>query len=130
MVSETTTEATLLRSREHAVRAARGAMTPGVGVEAQREQLRDFTGIEVIRAPVAYHAPFQSVRDAMRQPEAAEEAYAAKRRGFEVGIFDATEVIHAEVDVKRTRLALIDAAAGLRVRQSALRTAMGEHLWD
>ena len=84
----------------------------------------------MVRAQVAFHAPFQSVRAAMRQPEAAEEAYAPKRRGFEVGIFDATEVIDAEVDVNRARHALIDAAAGLRVRQSALRTAMGEQLWE
>ena len=84
----------------------------------------------MVRAQVAFHAPFQSVRAAMRQPEAAEEAYAPKRCGFEVGIFDATEVIDAEVDVNRARHALIDAAAGLRVRQSALRTAMGEQLWE
>jgi outer membrane protein TolC len=174
----------LVRAREDAVRSARGAMSPGVGVEAavdygrpnplyippvdefrtswnvsavvswspdgtwsasrakeraaaqeaeakaQREQLRDLIRIEVVRAHAAYRASRQSVRAAKRQVDAAEEAYAAKRRGFEVGIFDATEVIDAEVDVNRARLALIDAAAGLHVRESALRTALGEHLWE
>lgn len=174
----------LVRSREYATRSARGAMAPGVGVEAavdygrpnplyvppiddfrtswnvsavvswspdgtwsasrakeraaaqaaeaesQREQLRDFIRIQVVRARAAYRASFESVRAAKRQVEAADEAYSAKRRGFEVGVFDATEVIDAEVDVNRARLALIDAAARLRVRECALRTAIGEHLWE
>jgi len=174
----------LVRAREYAARSARGAMAPGVGVEAavdygrpnalyvppvddfrsswnvsavvswspdgtwaasrakqrvvaqeaeakaRREQLKDLIRIEVVRAASAYRASFESVRAARRQAEAAEEAYAAKRRSFEVGIFDATEVIDAEVDVNRARLALIDAAARLRVRESALRTAIGEHLWE
>ena len=174
----------LVQAREYAVRASKGAMSPGLGVEAavdygrpnvlftppidefrtswnvsavlswspdgtwsasrakeraaaqeaeaksQREQLKDFIRIEVVSAEAAYRAALESVRAALRQVDAAEEAYAAKRRGFEVGIFDATEVIDAEVDVNRARLALIDAAAGLRVRESALRTAIGEHLWE
>ena len=98
--------------------------------EEQRKQLRDLIEIEVVRAYVAYEASFESVRAAKRQVEAAEEAYDAKRRGFDVGITDATEVIDAEVDANRARLALIDAAALLRVRESALRTAIGEHLWE
>ncbi len=174
----------LVRSREYAVRSARGSMAPAVGVEAaadyaqpnplfippiddfraswnvsaianwspdgtwtasrrkeratavlheaeeQRRQLRDLIRIEVVRAYAAYHASFESVRAAKRQVDAAEEAYDATRRGFEVGVFDATEVIDAEVDANRARLALIDAAARLRVRESALRTAIGEHLWE
>ncbi len=98
--------------------------------EAQRRQLRDLIRIEVVRAHAGYRASLQSARAAKRQVDAAEEAYSAKRRGFEVGIFDATEVIDAEVDVNRARLALIDAAARLRVRESELRTAIGEHLWE
>jgi outer membrane protein TolC len=174
----------LVRAREHAVRSARGAMSPGVGVEAavdygrpnalyvppiddfrtswnvsavvswspdgtwsasrakertiaqeaeakaQREQLRDFIRIEVVRAQVAYRASLESVRAAKREVDAAEEAYAAKRRGFEVGISNAVEVIDSEVEANRARLALINAAASLRVRESALRTAIGEHLWE
>ena len=174
----------LVRSRKYALRVARGAMAPAVGVEAgadyarpnplfippiddfrtswnvtavaswspdgtwsasrakeraaavlaeaeeQRRQLRDLIEIEVVRAYVAYQASFESVKAAKRQVEAAEEAYDAKRRGFDVGIADATEVIDAEVDANRARLALIDAAARLRVRESALRTAIGEHLWE
>lgn len=111
------------RAKERAVAAAAEA-------EQQRKQLRDLIRIEVVRAHAAYEASFESVRAAKRQVDAAEEAYAAKRRGFEVGVFDATEVIDAEVDVNRARLALIDAAARLRVRESALRTAIGEHLWE
>jgi len=98
--------------------------------EEQRRQLRDLIEIEVVRAHAAYDASFASVQAALRQVEAAEEAYDAKRRGFEVGVFDATEVIDAEVDANRARLALIDAAARLRIRESALRTALGEHLWE
>ncbi|MEM8607679.1 MAG: TolC family protein [Myxococcota bacterium] len=98
--------------------------------EEQRRQLKDLVRIEVVRSYAAYEASFESVRAAMRQVEAAEEAYDAKRRGFEVGVFDATEVIDAEVDANRARLALIDAAARLRIRESALRTAIGEHLWE
>ena len=174
----------LVRAREYAVRSARGAMAPGVGVEAavdygrpnalfvppvdefrtswnvsavvswspdgtwsasrakertaaqeaeakaQREQLKDFIRIEVVRAEAVYRASLESVRAAKRQVSAAEEAYAAKRRGFEVGISNAVEVIDSEIDVNRARLALIDAAATLRVRESALRTAIGEHLWE
>ena len=174
----------LVRAREYAARSARGAMAPGVGVEAavdygrpnalyvppiddfraswnvsavvswspdgtwaasrakqrvvaqeaeakaQREQLKDFIRIEVVRTEAEYRASLESVRAAKRQVDAAEEAYAAKRRGFEVGISNAVEVIDAEIDVNRARLALIDAAARLRVRESALRTAIGEHLWE
>jgi outer membrane protein len=174
----------LVRAREYAVRSARGAMSPGLSVEAavdygrpnalyvppvdefrtswnvsavlswspdgtwsasrakeraaaqeaeakaQREQLEDFIRIEVVRAEATYRASLESVRAAKRQVSAAEEAYAAKRRGFEVGISNAVEVIDSETDVNRARLALIDAAARLRVRESALRTAIGEHLWE
>lgn len=174
----------LVRAREYGARSAKGAMAPGLGVEAavdygrpnalftppidefrtswnvsavlswspdgtwtasrakqralaeeaeaksQREQLKDFIRIEVVRAEAAYRASLQSVRAAKRQVQAAEEAYAAKRRGFEVGISDAVEVLDSEVDVNRARLALIDAAATLRIRESALRTALGEHLWE
>ncbi len=174
----------LVRAREYAARSAKGAMAPGVSVEAavdygrpnplyvppidefraswnvsavvswspdgtwsasrakqralaqeaeakaQREQLKDFIRIEVVRAQAAYTASLQSVRAAKREVDAAEEAYAAKRRGFEVGISNAIEVIDSEIDVNRARLALIDAAARLRVRESALRTAIGEHLWE
>ena len=174
----------LVQAREYAVRASKGAMSPGLGVEAgvyygrpnllftppidefrtswnvsavlswspdgtwsasrvkeraraqeaearaQREQLKDLIRIEVVSTEAAYRAAIESVRAAKRQVDAAEEAYAAKRRGFEVGVFDATEVIDAEVDVNRARLALIDAAAALRIRESALRTSIGEHLWE
>ncbi|MEM7139092.1 MAG: TolC family protein [Myxococcota bacterium] len=111
------------RSKERAVAALNEA-------EEQRRQLKDLVRIEVVRSYAAYRASFESVRAAKRQVEAAEEAYDAKRRGFDVGVFDATEVIDAEVDANRARLALIDAAARLRVRESALRTAIGEHLWE
>ncbi len=111
------------RAKQRAIAAAREA-------EQRREQLRDLVRIEVVRAHAAYEASFESVRAAKRQIEAAEGAYAAKRQGFEVGVFDATEVIDAEVDVNRARLALIDAAARLRIRESTLRAAIGEHLWE
>lgn len=113
-----------------ASRAKQRSVAQEAEARAQREQLKDFIRIEVISAEAAYRAALESVRAAMRQVDAAEGAYAAKRRGFEVGIADATEVIDAEVDVNRARLALIDAAAALRVRESALRTAIGEHLWE
>jgi outer membrane protein TolC len=113
-----------------ASRAKQRAMAQEAEAKAQREQLKDLIRIEVVSAEAGYRAALESVRSALRQVDAAEEAYAAKRRGFEVGVFDATEVIDAEVDVNRARLALIDAAAGLRVRESALRTAIGEHLWE
>ncbi|MGB5811603.1 MAG: TolC family protein [Polyangiales bacterium] len=113
-----------------ASRAKRRALAELNEVEEQRQQLRDLVRIEVVRAHAAYEASFESVRAAKRQVEAAEEAYDAKRRGFEVGVFDATEVIDAEVDANRARLALIDAAARLRIRESTLRTAIGEHLWE
>jgi outer membrane protein TolC len=113
-----------------ASRAKQRAAAQEAEARAQREQLKDLIRIEVVSAEAAYRAALESVRAAVRQVDAAEEAYAAKRRGFEVGIFDATEVIDSEVDVNRARLALIDAAAGLRVRESALRTAIGEHLWE
>ena len=113
-----------------ASRAKERAVAQEAEAKSQREQLRDFIRIEVVRNQAAYLASFESVRAAKRQVDAAEEAYSAKRRGFEVGVFDATEVIDAEVDVNRARLALIDAAAQLRVRESALRTAIGEHLWE
>jgi cobalt-zinc-cadmium efflux system outer membrane protein len=114
--------------------AASRAKERAVGAEAeavaQLEQLRDLIRIEVVRAHTAYRASFESIQAAMRQVDAAEEAYSAKTRGFEVGVFSASEVIDAEVDVNRARLALIDAAARLRVRESELRTAIGEHLWE
>lgn len=113
-----------------ASRAKERALAEEAEAKAQREQLKDFIRIEVVRAEAAYRASLQSVRAAKRQVDAAEEAYAAKRRGFEVGISDAVEVLDSEVDVNRARLALIDAAATLRVRESALRTALGEHLWE
>lgn len=113
-----------------ASRAKRRAEAVEREVKAQREQLRDVIRIQVIDAYSSYEASFESVRAAKRQVIAADEAYQARRRGYELGVADSTEVIDAEVDVNRARLALIDAAAGLRIAESALRRAMGEHLWE
>ena len=113
-----------------ASQAARRAAAATEEAWQQREELRDLIRIEVVQADAEYRAAFVSMEAAQRQVDAAEEAYAAKRRGYELGAFDATEVIDAEVDANRARLALIDVAANLRIRENRLRRAAGQHLWE
>jgi len=66
-------------------------------------------------------APAQDEFSLSLQPDAAP--------GYKL-TYEEYRIQELERGARRSRNALIDAAAGLRVRQSALRTAMGEHLWE
>jgi len=97
---------------------------------AQRERIRDAVQIEVSRAEARFRAAQASFRAAIRGRRAADEALAARRRGYELGLFDGTALVDAELDASRARLAVVDAGVDLRIRRARLRRAVGVHLWE
>lgn len=113
-----------------ASRRARRADADLAEIRARLERIRDAVQIEVVTAEARYRAAFQSFDAALRGVRAAEEALRARRRGYEVGTFDATSLIDAELAASRARLAVVDAGVELRIRLARLRRAVGEHLWE
>ncbi|MEM6730855.1 MAG: TolC family protein, partial [Myxococcota bacterium] len=113
-----------------ASRRGNAAEAQVVSAREREASLRDSIRTEVVDAKARYRASFEIYAAAVRQTAAAEEAYAARKKGYEVGLFDATSLIDSELDARRARLALIDAGANVRVRRYTLARALGEHLWE
>jgi len=99
-------------------------------VEARRERIRDAVRIEVRTALARYRAARTGFDAALRGLSAAEEALRARRRGYELGVFDGTDLIDAELETSRARLAVVDAGVDVRIRSSRLQRAVGERLWE
>lgn len=97
-------------------------------VEAQARQLREGIRIEVTGTLAEYRASFASLKAARRQVAAAREAYTAQRRGYELGVADATDVIAAEQQLAEARLGVLAAGVELRRGEQRLRHALGEDL--
>lgn len=110
--------------RSRRARAETSRATAGV------ERIRDAVRIEVTRAAARYRAAEVGFEAATRGLAAAEEALAARRRGYELGVFDATDLVDAELDASRARLAVVDAGVDLRIRRARLRRAVGARLWE
>ena len=113
-----------------ASRRSRAAEASLRALRNERDRLADAIRIEVSRARATYVASFDTFAASRRQVAAAEEAYAARRRGYELGLFDATSLIDAELDANRARLGLINAGAAVRVRRYALLRSIGRRLWE
>jgi multidrug efflux pump subunit AcrB/outer membrane protein TolC len=94
-------------------------------IEAQREALRDGIRIEVARAWASHRAAFPRLEAARRQVAAATEAYDARRASWNQGVTSANEVLEAELDRNRARLALVDAGTALLRADTRLRHATG-----
>jgi len=94
-------------------------------IEARREALRDGIRVEVARAWARYRAAFPRLDAARRQVAAATEAYAARRASWDQGVATANEVLEAELDRNRARLALVDAGTALLRADTRLRHATG-----
>lgn len=105
---------------------ARRRRADALRIRRQAEALRDGVRIEVEQSVASYRAARAAHRASREEVTAAEEAYAARRRAFEVGATDVTELLAAELDSHRAQLALIDAGAELRVRRAQLQRAVGD----
>jgi cobalt-zinc-cadmium efflux system outer membrane protein len=112
-----------------ATRRARGAAADVIAVEAQHERIRRAIRIEVTREAARYRAAELGLDAALDGRAAADEALRARRRGYELGVFDATDLVDAELDASRARLAVVDAGVDARIRKARLRRAVGEALW-
>ncbi|MEM6558538.1 MAG: TolC family protein [Myxococcota bacterium] len=107
-------------------RRAKAAESVASSVRQQRTELADRLRTEVVDAKARYRAAFEVFAAAERGTAAAEEAYSARRKGYDLGLFDATSLIDSELDARRARLAWIDAGAALRTRRYELAFALGQ----
>jgi outer membrane protein TolC len=98
--------------------------------EGQAGALRDLVRIEVTGAEARVAAARTALAASRRGLTAAEAGYRAIARGYALGLYDATDLIEAELQLEEARLGLIDAGVELRVRHARLRRAVGEHLWE
>lgn len=108
-----------------ASRRAKGARAEVRRLQAEQEGLEDAIRIEVSRAWTRFQASFSVFEAARAQLEAASEAYAARLRGYEVGVADSTELLDASTDLDRARLSAVDAGVEIRLRETELLRALG-----
>lgn len=112
-----------------ASRAANAAGAERAEAEARRAALMDLIRIEVVGARARRDAGRLALEAATRELAAAGEGYRSVKKGFELGLFDATDLIGAELELEQARLGLVDAGIELRIREARLRRARGDHLW-
>lgn len=92
---------------------------------ARVEALEDAVRIEVASEAAGMRAAQARVLAAEEGVEAAREGWASISRGFELGVFDATDLIEAQLELERARLARIDARVARRISAARLWTALG-----
>lgn len=97
---------------------------------ALMEALRDLVRIEVHEAHARRRAAEQGWAAAKRSAAAAETGYEAVREGYELGVFDATDLIDSELQLERARLGVIDASVSFRIWQVRLQFRSGARLWQ
>lgn len=111
-------------------RRARRADAQLAATRARLERIRDAVRIEVTSTEARYRASRLSFEAAQQGVGAAREALRARRRGYELGVVDATALIDAELAASRARLAVVDAGVEIRIRLARLQRAIGQHLWE
>ncbi|MEO1229156.1 MAG: TolC family protein [Myxococcota bacterium] len=99
-------------------------------VDASLRGLEDLIRIEVEEAAARLEAALVGLASSQRAETAAARARDNVRGGFEEGVFDATDLIDAELQLEEARLGVVDATVGAWLWQVRLRRRMGVHLWE
>jgi outer membrane protein TolC len=95
-------------------------------LEATREQLVDAINMDVINAYTTVRTAEGSVVAAGAELRAAQEAYRVRIEQFHNGAATSSNVIDAESDLTRARLAELNARVDLRIAKAQLKKAIGE----
>lgn len=113
-----------------ASRGAEAAKREAEAVQAQAKALEDAVRIEVIGVRARLAAA--KAREAASQDgvKAASEGAASVEKGFELGVFDATDLIEAQLELERARLGLIASQVDLRISAARLTTALGQSVLE
>lgn len=109
-----------------ASQGARALRAEAAQLRAQLETLRDTVHIEVARTKARYGASLLRLGSAKAQLAAAQEAYRARARAYQLGVEEGTELLGASLDLDRARLAVVDAGVEVRIRDAQLLRAVGE----
>lgn len=113
-----------------AARVADAADAQARAVDAAGRGLEDLIRIEVEEAAARLEAALVGLSAAQRAETAALRARDNVRGGFDEGVFDATDLIEAELRLEESRLGVVDATVGAWQWKSRLRRRIGEHLWE
>ena len=98
-------------------------------IEEQAHLLEENIRIEIARFHALYQSAFVGLEESQREAEAAELAYRARRKSYELGLSQSLELIEAQSDLERAYAAWIQAGVDLRLREARLRKALGQPLW-
>jgi len=98
----------------------------GSALVARREAVRDAVRLEVEQALADWRAARGALDAAAARERAAAEAYAARRAQLAAGDAVVTELLDADLERTRARLARLQATAAVQVAASDLRRAVGE----
>lgn len=105
--------------------SARGLDAQRVRVEAQKRALLDGLRMEITQAQQAMSEAQFAVETSRRALAVAEEAYRVRRQQYSFGRATSLELTDAEVELLRSRMALIDAHIALRVARVQFDHALG-----
>ncbi len=95
-------------------------------LRADRESLLRGTRIEVLSAEQGVQTALLSLQTTKKGLEAAEESYRVRRELLNADRATAIELVDAETDLTRARIAAIDARINLRIALYALAHALGQ----
>lgn len=94
-------------------------------LKAQRQQIRDGLGLEVVSAAQDLRTAEANVDNVKAQLVASEEAYRVRRETYRAGKATSVELGDAEVNLFRAQLAMVTASVDLRVARVKLDHATG-----
>lgn len=97
-----------------------------MAAEANLNQLRDGVRIEVTQAYEELRGARAAIEAARVGVTAAEESYNVRLRQVDAGAAVANDVIDAESDLTRARLALVDAQIAAKLARDRLSHAVGD----
>ena len=103
----------------------RGAQARAAATRSQQQLQTDAIKLEVARALQAQQEAQKAIETSQRRLRSAEEAERVRTLMFQNGRGTGVEVTDAEVELTRSRLALIESQVGLRVAQVDLTHASG-----
>ena len=107
-----------------ATKGAGQAQADAMQARADLHALEDALRVEVTRAYEDYRAAVAAMGAASAGIAAAEESYRVRRQQFRAGAAVSTEVVDAEVELRRARLDLVNAAIDARIAQARLNRAV------
>jgi outer membrane protein TolC len=94
-------------------------------LRAQRTQIRDGLGLEVVSAAQDLRTAEANVDNVKAQLVASEEAYRVRRETYRAGKATSVELADAEVNLFRAQLAMVTASVDLRIAKVKLDHATG-----